>query len=258
MRLFIIVVFLFASAVATLGFTAGEPEPVAAGGTPAVTQPSLADQLVAVLKSEGLDGMATISKIGFGGDAGTRWREALEGAGMPDVKINQALVLVDALISKSQTDAKMLTSSGTPKPLPVKSKTPAVKSPVSSKSPASSTAPTALASAESDMAPSGTTTGWAAAEIVTPSQLRAGDIIAVNSGYQFVLHQEAVSAASPLPDAPTFWRMGIVFRVEPESERFGLSMDYAAARKERSAWTVVSFGECLEIRRFGNVPYPVR
>lgn len=221
---------------------------------PVVPQQSLADQLVSLLQANGVDGMELISKVGFGGDASTRWRESLEDAGVSDVAIGKAITLVESLVAKAQNDARMLTSGVATKPLPVV-KPPASKPPAPAV--ASPKTPVPLAPSAATALPA-EKVGWSATEIVTPAQLLPGDIVCVYSTYQFVLHQDAVPVSTPLPDAPTFWRMGMVFRVESDSSRFGLSMDFAPSSGERSAWTVVSFGECLEIRRFGRVPYVVK
>lgn len=224
---------------------------------------SLADQLVALLNKYELDGMAFISRVGFGGDAASRWKDALIEAGMPDDAIEPVLVLVDSLVKKAENDARMLTSKPVAKPAPV---TPTIKATPAKA--ASSTAtplpapvkPTVTISAEEAVLPTTTTApiGWSAAETITPENVRAGDIVFVYSPYQFVIYQDPMNVSSPLPEPPTFWRMGVVVRVEADRKRFGLSMDYVQSRNMRTVWTVVNFSECLEIKRFGNVPYQVK
>lgn len=257
---------------------------------------SLADQLVTFLNDHDIDGITMISKVGFGGDAGNRWREALEAAEMDAESIPKALELVDSLIAKAQNDAALLTSGTAVKPQPAKpagKKTAKIPTAVTAKGTTPAAIKASIRNAPTNgAAPVDSTTelngvgneskspvkptqpidgssavlptaelppiGWSAAEVVTPDQLNAGDIVFVYSPYQFVLYQDPMSVSAVLPSPPTFWRMGVVFKVEQDTKRFGLSMDYVQARNMRTVWTVVGFEECLEVRRFGSVPYVLK
>lgn len=230
-----------------------QPEEIAGVQAPQ----SLADQLVSALSKHDLDGMAFISRVGFGGDASARWKVALTEAGVPDSGVADILVLVDMLVKKAENDARMLTSTP-PQPAKPAPKTKAAPASATAMPPAVKQA--SIVEAADAVLPTSPTApiGWSAAETIKPDEVQPGDIVFVYSPYQFVIYQDPMNVSEPLPEPPTFWRMGVVVKVETGRKRFGLSMDYVQSRNMRTVWTVVNFSECLEIKRFGNVPYQVK
>lgn len=268
--------FVVLALFATITFSQ-TPPPSIAPSAPVVAVPSGADQLNTFLTKGGLNGMAVISSIGFGNGAPERWRMYLSQSGWTTQDIEIALAMVDSITLQATNSALLLTATpGTHTPAVVVSTPKTSTKPATPKPPAAKptakpvvtdVSPGMAAMVESRISVNDVTLptskseappGWDMAEIVTPEQLHSGDVVFVYSPYQFVVYQQKADVNAPLPEPMTFWRSGVVTRVETGTRRFGLSMDFVQTKNLRTVWTVVNWNECLEIRRFAKVPYSIK